>query len=84
MVVLNCIPTCFLFQLVVACKDEYTKLSDGSCVRMTSQALTWQKSEEDCKEKGGHLITINNKCNNDLVMEYVKKNLSSAGEGRHL
>ena len=40
---------------------------------MASQTLTWDVAEEDCQANGGHLVTINSRCKNELVLDYVRR-----------
>ena len=62
----------FLFGSIYgACPSGYTPSIDGaSCLRLGTRITTWLNAEQDCKDLGGHLVSVGSQERNDEV-KYV-------------
>jgi hypothetical protein len=85
--------------LLLGCKDNSTKPSSRSCANGTvrwvnghcyeavlSPGFTWYDAQAACEARGGHLVTITSKAENDFVFSLVSGNnafwlLDSFGNG---
>ncbi|MCQ4022703.1 MULTISPECIES: lectin-like protein [unclassified Ruminococcus] len=48
-----------------------TVYDDNKKYELYDDSVTWEKAKELCEEKGGHLVTINNQHENDLVCNMI-------------
>ncbi|XP_053379079.1 macrophage mannose receptor 1-like isoform X2 [Mercenaria mercenaria] len=50
----------------------FINYDDRKCYEMITTRHTWEYAEKDCKLKGGHLATIGDSRDEDLVYKYIK------------
>ena len=66
------------FLLPPSCPPPYQS-SGGLCLLFNNQSLTWQKAEEFCSKRGGHLVWIKSHIEHNIVRGFAQMVGSHAG-----
>jgi hypothetical protein len=57
--------------------------NDQKCYEMVTTVHSWAYAERDCKRKGGHLATIGDALDEQIVYKYVKAYRHATWIGLH-
>ena len=80
-IILACFSSVPAYSVNAATNDipEDAASYNGHRYKLYNDADTWQKAEEKCEQRGGHLATFSSKEENDFVYSYIKsQNVKSA------
>ncbi|XP_063999497.1 C-type lectin domain family 6 member A-like isoform X2 [Pogoniulus pusillus] len=58
------------------CCPKDWKLFQGSCYYLSTDALSWVESGQNCTGMGSHLVVINSKAEQNFLSKEVKKNIN--------
>lgn len=49
----------------------YFRVHAGSCYELVPFSHTWQYAENDCRDKGGHLVHISNRDEENFILQFL-------------